>query len=251
MNDFNFTTDVNSLDLAALLVTLGFDLKECKVVNHINLNSQNHSPRPISASWHFSTHSPYCPDAGHIEKVMKRYSFPSTGEPAVNVYQLAKIAAHNYQVLKSVILEGKKLQQIKGPNYTIFKNNNGENIPQDNYAQFASCDIASIAVAGALGCEIAGYSIINNKLFVRMNPTNDGINLRMIEDMKQDYAISNTTNFNTLPVLIATFINREQLMNEMHEQSKAVMITRGDKLVMFGKNTSDKLKHKALRFINE
>ena len=92
---------------------------------------------------------------------------------------------------------------------------------------------------------------INNKLFVRMNQSKDGISLGMIEALKQDYTIANISNFNTLPVLIAMFINREQLRNEIYEQHKSVMITRGDKLVMFGKDASDSLKRKALKFINE
>ena len=197
------------------------------------------------------TFSSYCTDAGNIEKVLKRFSFPYQGEDAVNVYQLTKIAAHNYQVLKSVILSGKKLQQLHGPNYTIFKNNNGENITGDDWGQHCSSDIASIAIAGALGCKIVSYSMINNKLFVRMNQSKDGISLGMIEALKQDYTIANISNFNTLPVLIAMFINREQLRNEIYEQHKSVMITRGDKLVMFGKDASDSLKRKALKFINE
>ena len=218
---------------------------------HAELPSQNHTPRPISASWHFSKTSLYCPDAGNVEKVLKRFAFPHTGDSAVNVYQLAKIAAHNYQVLKSVILNGEKLQQIEGPNYIIFKNNNGENINGTDIYGHCSTDISSIAIAGALGCKIDSYSIINNKLFVLMKTSKDGISLKMIEDMKQEYAIANISNFNTLPVLIAMFINRELLKNEIYEQQKSVMITRGDKIVMFGKDASDSLKRKALEFINE
>ena len=84
-----------------------------------------------------------------------------------------------------------------------------------------------------------------------MLPSKDGITLRMLEDMKHDQAIDNANNFNTIPVLVAMFINRQLLMNEIYEQNKSVMITRGDKLVMFSKDASDKLKHKALKFINE
>ena len=251
MNDnFNFTTDIDSLDAAALLVTLGFDLKEVKVVNHLNLNTQDHAPRPISASWHFEKNSPYCKDAGNIEKVLKRYSFPYPGDAAVNVYQLAKIAAHNYQVLKSVILEGKKLEQIEGPNYVLLKNNNGEFINKE-LLYGASCDIASIAIATALGCKVTSYNTINGKLYVNLMNSKDGITLNMIENMKHDQAIANIGNFNTLPVLVAMFINREQLKKEIYEHTKTVMITRGDKLVMFNKNASDSLKRKVLSFINE
>lgn len=84
-----------------------------------------------------------------------------------------------------------------------------------------------------------------------MLPSKDGITLKMLEDMKQDNAIANELNFNTLPVLVAMFINRDILKKEIYEQTKSVMITRGDKLVMFNKNASDKIKHKALCFINE
>lgn len=250
MNDYNFTTTVDSLDLSALLITLGFNLNEVKVVNHINLNSQSHTPRPISASWHFAKTSLQYPEAGNIEKVIKRYAFPYPGDKAVNVYQLAKIAAHNYQVLKSVIINGEKLQQLEGPNYTLLKNNNGHEVEKE-LIYGSSTDISSIAIATALGCKVAGYNVINGKLYVNVLPSKDGITIKMIEDMKHDQAIANESNFNTLPVLIATFINREILMKEIHEQNKSVMITRGDKIVMFGKNASDKMKHKALKFINE
>lgn len=250
MDNFNFSSAVDSLDEASLLVTLGFELKEVKVVNHINLNSQNHSPRPINASWTFSKTSPFCPDAGSIQSVLRKFAFPYTGEAAYNVYQLAKIAAHNYQVLKSVILYGEKLQQIGGPNYTILKNNNGEEISRE-ILYGASNDISSIAIAAALGCKIVAYNLMNGKLYVNMLPSNDGISLQMIENMKHDQAAMSGNNFNTLPVLVGMFINRQLLMKEIHEQKKSVLITRGDKLVMFGKDTSDELKHKALKFINE
>ena len=251
MNDnFNFTTNVDRLDEAALLVTLGFELKEVKVINHINLNTNDHTPRPINASWNFSRYSPYYPDCGTVEKVLKRFDFPYIGEAAVSVYQLAKIAAHNYQCLKSVIVYKEKLQQIKGQNYTLLKNNNGEEI-STKITYGASCDISSIAIATALGCEITAYSIVNDKLFVNVKPSNDGITLEMIEHMKNDPAANSVNNFNTIPVLVGMFINRQQLKNEIYEQNKSVLITRGDKMVLFNKNASAELKHKVLKFINE
>lgn len=250
MNDFNFTTSVDSLDVSALLITLGYELKECKVVNHVNLNTENHTPRPTSASWHFSKYSRAFPEAGNIEKVLKKYTFPELYEPSVNVYQLAKIAAHNYQVLKTVILKGEKLQQLEGPNYVMLKNNNGKYIGQEALYG-GSSDIASIAVAAALGCKVISYGMINGKLNVSMAPSKDGINLHMIEQMKHDPAIANENNFNVLPILVAMFINRDILKKEIYEQTKTIMITRGDRIVMFNKNASDSIKHKALKFINE
>lgn len=86
MNDYNFTTAVDSLDISALLITLGFNLNEVKVVNHVNLNTQNHAPRPVSASWHFSKTSLVFPEAGSIEKVIRKFAFPELYEAATDVY---------------------------------------------------------------------------------------------------------------------------------------------------------------------
>jgi hypothetical protein len=132
----------------------------------------------------------------------------------------------------------------------VLKNNNGESI-ETEMIYGASCDTASIAIAAALGCKVSSYCIVNDRLYVNMLPSNDGITLKMIEDMKHDQAVANVLNFNTLPVLVAMFINRDALKKEIYEQTKSVMITRGDKIVMFNKNASDSLKQKALKFINE
>jgi hypothetical protein len=251
---FNYSSKVDQVDQAALLVTLGFDLKDVKIINHIDLNTNNHRPREINASWTFSNTSPYCKDVGTATKVMKRFVFPARGDKAVNVCELAKIAAHNYQVMKSVILNGEKLQQIEGPNYTVLKNNNGEEIP---FVQphlilgKGASDLASVAVATALGCKVASYYIHNGELIVNVADSKEGISLAMVESEKYNSTLNDVTNFNVLPVLVSMFINREYLMRDMHQQSKAVMISRGDRMVMFGKNTSEELKRKSLKFINE
>ena len=118
----------------------------------------------------------------------------------------------------------------------VLKNNNGDTIDKE-LIYGSSCDIASIAIAAALGCKVSSYCIVNDRLYVNMLPSKDGITLKMLEDMKQDNAIANELNFNTLPVLVAMFINRDILKKEIYEQTKSVMITRGDKLVMFNNAT--------------
>lgn len=252
MNNFTFSTPVNSIDSAALLITLGFDLLECKVVNHINLNTKTHTPREINATWTFSKNSKYCPEAGSVSNVLKKFVFPTKGEKITNLYQRAKIAAHNYQVLKSVLVENKPLQQIQGFDYTIFKNSNGEVIPQDSLMNtYSSVDIASIAIAGALGCKLLSYEYSFDKLRVFAAPNKSGISLQTIESLKSDKELHNTNNFSVLPVLTAMFLNRKWLMDEIHNRNKSILISRGDRMVMFNKNTSDNFKEQALNFINQ
>lgn len=251
MNDYTYSSGVESIDHAALLITLGYDLKDCKIVNHINMNTGNHAPRKINATWTFSKNSRYCKEAGSVSNVLRKFAFPAKNERAVNVYQLAKIAAHNYQVLKSVLLEHKPLQQIQGVNYTIFKNSNGNQVINDCIMGLSSCDISSIAIAGAMGCSIMGYIYDNDRLRVTLSPNKEGITVKMIEDLKNDPELHNAKNYATLPVLIAMFINRKWLMDTIHNRNSSIMISRGDRLVMFDKNTCDNLKEKALHFINQ
>lgn len=248
-NEFTFTTNVSSLDLSALLVSLGYPLYDVKATHHIDLNAFNNRPRPVSATWHFGTTSPYARNLGTIDKVIKKYSFPGKGENALNVFQYAKIAAHNYQVLKSVVLDGAFLQQLYGPNYVILKNNNGY-IVENTVTYGATSDLAAVAIACALGCRCTSWHLSNGVLYVATD-THDGINANVIAQMKDDPAIASESNFDILPVLICTFINREQLQKEIHENQKKIMLTRGDRMAFFEKGASESLKRKVLAFINE
>lgn len=252
MNDFNFSTKIEQIDQAALLITLGFELKEVKVVNHIDMNTNSHKPRKINASWTFSKFSPFIKELGSSYSVLQKFVFPQKGDTNISLLNRCKIASHNYQVLKSVIIDGKPLQQINAGDYVILKNANGKEIPKSPSIinQNYNYTFALIAIATALGCEISRYEVFNNQMFVVMEQNKDGLNIQMIKDIYNNFN-PQSDDFTVLPTLIAMFINREHLIKEIHEQKKAVMITRGDRIVMFDKDVSDELKSKSLSFINQ
>lgn len=243
-----FSLSIDKIDLAALLCSLGFEMNNFEVISHVDMNRNNR--RTKSANFEFGNRSI---DGRDLETVIKQYHIPAKGEKCLNVYQRARVAAHNYQCLKSVLLEGSKLQQIKCDGYTLLKNANGDDIEKTSHIpaveHLYSNNLAVIAISTALGCGIGSYYLINNTLKCLITPSEDGITGEQIEQLFNSPSIGDPTNFNVIPVLIATFINREQLLKETYAK-QTLHITNGYKQVLVSKDMSDEMKNKVLEFIN-
>ena len=243
----NYSIGVDEVDQAALLIALGYELQNYTIITSIDLNSPQAQKRHKSAAWQFSDHSKGCQDYGTAQQVLEGYKLPTKGKPISNTLQAAKLAAHNYQVLKSVILHGEPLMQIDGDGYTMLKNANGVAIPKSEGGE-GSSDIASIAIAAALGCKIVAYSLDAGRLSVEMIAAHNGITLSMIEQEK-DNANPEPDNYNLLPTLVAAFMNREELMRGIYARQQ-VVLTRGSKQAIFSANADEKLKQRILKELN-
>lgn len=249
----DYTIGVEEVDRAALLIALGYECKNYSVITMIDLNSSVAQKRGKTANYSFSDYSKGCQDFGTAQDVLEKYKFPKKGEPISNTIQAAKLAAHNYQVLKSVILQNQPLMQIQGNGYTMLKNANGDSVPRldDNGLLNAtgSSDISSIAIAAALGCKVASYSLDAGKLQVWMYPAANGITLSMIEAEKNSPTVTDENNYNLLPVLVATFLNRDELMRGIYANQQ-VLLMRGSKSAIFSANADEDTKARILRQLN-
>lgn len=243
----NYTIGVDEVDQAALLIALGYELQDYTITTTIDLNQTEAQKRHKSASWQFSDHSRGCKDYGTAQQVIEGYKLPTKGKPISNTLQAAKLAAHNYQVLKSVILRGEPLEQIEGDGYFMLKNANGVAIPKSDTVQ-GSTDLASIAIAAALGCRIVAYSLYAGRLSVEMVAAHNGITLSEVEQEK-DKDNPDTDNYNLLPTLVAAFLNRQELMSGIYARQQ-VVLTRGSKQAIFSANADEKLKKRILKELN-
>lgn len=235
-----FTVPVSSMDLAALLCTVGFEMKQFEIIHHIKMEDKD--KREKTAIFEFSNETP---QGLSLSKVKNNYIFPDKNTKATHFAQLAKIAAHNYQVLKSVIKENRPLQQIQGENYTILKNMNGSPIPtivkslgNNNQTQ----DLQVIAVASALGNSICGYSIENETLTVYFENEIDEV----IREFEVD---TDDESMDYLSILVNTFKNRKFLMEETWAKH-TLHLSNGYKQVIVNKEMGEKLKKKVLEFLN-
>ena len=237
MNKTNkFTVPVSSMDFAALLATLGFEMKHFEIIHHIKM--ENRDKRTKTAVFEFADTS----ESGcSMKGVKENYSFPDKGKEATHFSQYAKIAAHNYQILKSVIKDNRPLQQIIGENYCILKNMNGTEIEGEE-TPYKTSELSVIAIASALGYNISSYKIVDDNLVVYYNESIEEIMNEWMTDRDDD-------TYDYLNILINTFKNRKFLMEETYAKH-TLHLMNGEKQVIVGKNMDEKLKKKVTDFIN-
>ena len=231
-----FTVPVSSMDLAALLCSLGFEMTYFEIIHHIKMEEKD--KRHKTAVFKFSDTS----ESGlSLKKVRDDYIFPQKGQPARNVCEFAKIAAHNYQILKSVILENRPLQIIRGENYCILKNMNGQHI-EGMKTDYCSSDLSVIAIAAALGFNITHYTMEDGKLVVYFDEE-----LLYIEN---EFKVDRDDNsYEYLAVLVNAFKNRKILMEETFAKH-TLHLSNGFRQVIVGKDMGDNLKKKVMDFLN-
>lgn len=247
----NYTIGVNFVDEAALLIALGYECTDYSIISTIDLNSDVAQKRSKTANYTFEDNSTGCRDYGKADDVIKGYKLPNKGKEIVSTLEAAKLAAHNYQVLKSVILEQQPLQQIAGKGYTMLKNANGDKVLESDVAALegdVSSDIASIAIASALGCKVALYSITDGLLQVAMNAAPSGITLADVVEAKQKAEVEDTqeSDYTTLAVLVAMFLNREVLLQGVYATKKLLLI-RGSKVALIPANADNEIKQRIIK----
>lgn len=245
----NYTVRVEEVDSASLLMALGYECQEYTIMTNIDLNGATPVKREKTASYQFADISDGCKDYGTAKQVLEGYKLPSKGQSIKTVLERAKLAAHNYQVLKSVILHAEPLQQIEGKGYTMLKNANGVNIPDriDSGEKLEqSSDIASIAIACAMGCKVKSYLLESGRLSVAIIP-NDKLTISRIEQEKNN--TDDEDNYSDLSVLVAAFSNREELIKGIYARQQ-VMLTRGSKKAIFSANAKQELKNRILKELN-
>lgn len=231
-----FTLPINSVDFAALLYTLGFEMKDFEILHHIKMEERN--KREKTAIFEFSDTS----ESGlTLQSVKNNYAFPPKNKKASHIAQFAKICAHNYQVLKSVVRDNRPLQQIKGENYCILKNMNGSDVIGDE-TDYHTTDLSIVAIASALGFEISTYSIADGILTVYYTESIQEIVDKWLTDDHDD-------DYGYLSVLINTCKNRNAMMEETYAK-QTLHLSSGYKQVLLPKNCSEELKKKITEFLN-
>lgn len=245
----NYTVEVDEVDSAALLIALGYECRKFVIISCVDISYSEPMKLGKRAQYEFGDESKGCKKYGSADEVLAAHNLPLKGKTCNNVIERAKLAAHNYQVLKSVIMNNQPLQQIKGDGYTMLKNANGESVAQSHDTVGSSENLASIAIAAAMGCKVCSYSLENGRLVVVMDANKDGLTLGKIDQMLHNEDLVDEDNYNDLEVLVATFLNREQLIKGVFADKK-VMLMRGSKTAIFSPDATESMKKRILEHLN-
>lgn len=243
MNTITFNTAVDGVDEAALLIALCFPCEQPRQVKTVDCTSQGHAT-PERLVWRFAEHSV---GSGYTMTAARMaFHLPKRGAAASDIFQKARIAACNYQALKSAVM-GAPLTVLEGSNYTLLRN--GEGIPlqplQDTTG--ATTHLPSVAIAAALGCRFQGAGTSLGKVHVLPSPGGP-VSPQQVEAYGLTGEAAKAGNFSDLAVLVAMFQNRAELMRQAF--GRRVVFKNGRRSAIVSAEASQKLINKAYSFIS-
>lgn len=242
MNVSSFQTRIDSVDIAALLLSLGFKMQTFRTYTTKSVDSL-HVDEDKRAYWEFSPRSQY--NSMELSDVLRKYRAPARGEEPANICERAFVVDKNYQALKSITVLGKPLFQQHANNYIILNNTSGQRIRLERYGEPASVtDFDVVAISAALGCTVSRACINNGVVSVDMMPSPDGVTAHSVMECKRSPEVRDVRNFATMPVLLAMMSNRRALMDSIHD--KRLVLCRGQKKVTLSDKMDDSFISKIL-----
>ena len=243
MNTISFNTSVDGGDEAALLIALCFPCEHPRQVKTVDCTSQGHAAAERLV-WRFAEHSV---GSGYtLTAARMAFHLPKRGTPAADLFQKARIAACNYQALKSAVL-GAPLTVLNGPNYTLLRNGEGSPLPPLTTTAGASSHLPSVAIAAALGCRLSAAGSSLGKVHVLPSP-GAAMTPQQVEAYGLTGEASKAGNFSDLAVLVAMFQNRAELMRMAF--GRRVVFKNGTRSAIVSADASQKMINKAYSFIS-
>lgn len=231
-------SSIESVDLAALLISLDFPLNEASVIEGKNLDSAGHDPKK-TMSWKFcntSTDGRYT-----IDKVKEGWKLPK--KFTLDVLQLSRLLAHNMAVLKNVA------KRPQGLIYSDFggigiladekKSDVAKDIPLNNIGFGGCSDTAANALAITLGCiPVAMYKRGNN-LSMLFDYREGKVNIDDIKKMINDDRMRDENNKNAIAVLICQLDNRQEILANIDKFRKKIRLIAdgGETQVLYDPNS--------------
>lgn len=243
-----YNTEIFGLDEAAFLIALGFPLQTVSKIETVDLNSQSSASLPDRLSWHFGDVST---QGLHIGAVQQSFKLPHPKARATSLGQRARLAACNFQALKSALISGAPLFQKRGNGWTLLRNGDGEPIPRLNETPAPGwCRTsAALAIACAFGSTLDGVAQHGGVFYGVPHPAAPGeMTPAKIEAFLLSPAPADPTDYSDLAVMAAMFVMRSELLKIVNE-SRRVALTFGRKRAVLSAGASGVAKDKAFNFL--
>lgn len=235
-NETVIGTDIESIDLAALLIALDFPLIDVHVIEGVNIDSAGKNPKN-TMSWKFcdkSTDGKYS-----VDKVRAEWKMPK--EFTLDVLKLSRLLAHNLSVVKKI---------AKRPQNAIYTDmggigvigdrqyrGNSKDLPISNHGFGGVCDSDTIALAVTLGVVPNNMYVSGGRLYMTFFDDAKSIGLNDVVNMMRDERLRNVANTNPVAVLACQLDNRSVILENMDKMRRKVRLIAdgGETQVLFEK----------------
>lgn len=191
-----------SVDLAALLMALGFHLIDAKVIESIDITSSRGRQQPKTMSWTFSRKS--LDNQYDMDKVKGKWKLPKAY--TLDAIPLSRLLAHNLAMLKSL---------ARQPRNVIFSDLGGIGIISD-YAQSKNSrdimihnsgiggvsDSATAALAITLGVIPQDIVIERGRLSVSFLMVENQVSINDIQHIMKDDKMRHPENMHAVAILV-------------------------------------------------
>lgn len=207
-----------SVDLASLLMALGFKLDDAKVIEGINVDSGREQPKTMS--WSFSQKS--MDGKFDIDKVKRAWKMPK--EFTLDSIPLSRLLAHNLAMLKSLSVK---------PRNVIFSDLGGIGLLSDNPRSDNAKDIfihntgfggesdsATAALAITLGVVPCSLYVERGRLSVVFLNTQDQVSLNDVKRLMRDPRMREPENMNSVAILVCQLENRQVILDNLHNMKR-------------------------------
>lgn len=238
-------TSVDSIDLAAFLIALGFPLISCNTVEGVRLDG-GVAPK-TTITWKFKDLSE---DGKHkIDNVKQKWVLPK--KFTLDVYQLSRLLAQNLGIIKNI---AKKPQNIVWNDFdgigmlaNTEKTVNNKMLPISTTGFGGVCDTATIALCITLGVVPNSMYVSNGRLYMTFLNNGNNVTVNDVHTMMKDPLMRDPKNTNAIATLICQLDNRSEILANIDKMRKKIRLIGddGESQVLFEKGKlSDKDKKK-------
>lgn len=195
------STTTESIDLAALLLALGFTLNDVSQAEAKSVDGTR-TPKQSTMSWDFSEKSE--DGAWSIDKVQSGWTLPK--QFTLDTLQLSRLLSHNLAVLKHCAQRPQALIWTDLGGIGILGNEPYGDVTKElpiNSIGWGGChDTPTIALAITLGCTPVGLYRKQGQLHVLFQDFSDRVNVSDIQRFMADDRLRDPLNSNAIAVLV-------------------------------------------------
>lgn len=239
-----------SVDLAALLMALGFHCDEAKVIEGINVD--NGRKQPSTMSWQFSPKS--LDNKYDIDKVKRSWKLPKSF--TLDAVPLSRLLAHNLAVLKSIAAKPRNVIFSDLGGIGMLSDNpqteNAKDLLIHNNGFGGECDTATCALAITLGVVPQSLYVERGRLSVVFLTVPSQVCLHDVKRMLRDPKMRDPENMHAVAILVCQCLNRQVILDNMHrmKRNRRLIADGGDTQILYNPDSvSEKDKDRIKRFL--